>query len=815
MKTKNIFLVVIILSVTTTLSSTSPAIELSPNLDLKSPLAVSDEVNRLITAGETCLAQGDYFSASDAFQLALSLQAKSFSATVGLADALVGLGQLAEAWQTYDSATKIDSTNSSVWRKYADVVEKIGDDKQREKLYISWAKSITSDAESRQKLLDIYVLRGDNNRIIEIGRELVGLGEYSSKLFLTLGNAYLATKDDQKATEAFNRVLDEDPNSIDAHLALGRLYLSKKLYREASSEFEAVVSADPNSITAHYDLGIAYARLGESQQAVKELEQICSPDIENRASQELGTDYPRAFEELGTLYFQGNRYQEAVSILQRVRDLQGASSHSELVLAQALQALNRTSEAIDAYRSSINLDKDNAQAYLGLGGLLLANKEYVQAIESLKQSVAIDANNYQSQYLLAQAHLGSNDLSSAEKCFLKAQSLNSAQLEPFVELGKLYTAQKKYTSAIQQLSGALSIAGSDPQVLFLLAEAYRLNGNAESAIEFYNKCLFMKDDFPEAHNSLGEVFYSQKDYSSAVVEFEQATRYDPNYAQAFFNVGKTDEALGYYDQAISAYASAYQLDTAMTPALLGKGRTQYLSGDLSGAEATLKEVTSQDAGGYEAHYYLGRIYDDRKEYSQAVPEYRSSSQLNSKHGDSFLRLGIALLFTKQDLEAVAPLEEAKRLMPDSIPAHSYLAVAYENVSELQKALDEYKTLAKLDSDNVEHQKDVAYLERELGNTNGAIDALTVAIKLDPNDADLYLSRGDLYRVKAYNSKNNAQYDDELAWLKRAADDYEQFLSINPASDMASLVAKFLDGYSRYKVLPEDERRKVEVFPLHW
>jgi tetratricopeptide (TPR) repeat protein len=815
LKTRKAFIVTIVFSLAIAFCTFSPAIELSPNLDLKNPLAVSDEVSRLITAGETCLAQGDYSSAYDAFKLALSLQAKNLDATVGLGDALAGLGKLAEAWQTYDSATKIDATKSSLWRKYADIVEKIGDDKQKEKLYISWAKSIASDAEPRHKLLDIYILRGDNGRIIDIGRELVGLGEYSNQLFITLGNAYLATNDDQKATETFNRLLNQDPNSVDAHMALGSLYLSKKLYNEASSEFEAALSINPNSNIAHYDLGVAYARLGESQPAIKELEQVCSPNLENQAKQDLGANYPRAFEELGTLYFQTGLYQEAVNILTRVRELQGVSSHSELVLAQALQALNRTSEAIDAYHSSISLDKNNASAYLGMGGLLLAGKEYAKAVEALKQSVAIDASNYQSQFLLGQAYLGNNDLSSAEKCFLKAQSLNSTQIESFVELGKIYTTQKNYPLAIQQLNGALGIKGNDPQVLFLLAEAYRSNGNAESAIEFYNKCLFVKDDFPEAHNSLGEVFYYQKDYSSAVVEFEQATRYNPNYALAFFNIGMTDEALGYYDPAISAYGSAYQLDGTMVKALLGKGRAQYLSGDLSGAETTLKQVASQDTANYEAHYYLGRIYDDSKKYSQAVQEYRSSSQLNPKHGDSFLRLGIALLFAKQDADAVTSLEEATRIMPDSVPAHSYLAVAYENTDQLQKALDEYKALAKLDPDNVEHQKDVAYLERELGDTNGAIDALTIAIKLDPADADLYLSRGDMYRIKAYNSKNNAQYSDELAWLKKAADDYEQFLSINPSSDMASMVTKFLDGYSRYKVLPESERRKVEVFPLHW
>ncbi len=793
----------------------APALEIDPDLDYSNPLAVSDEVERLIAVGENSLALGKYSSAREAFELALTLQGKNFTALVGLGEALVGMESLAQALEIYNSALKIDSSDSSVWQKYADMVEKIGDAKQKEKAYSSWAKKAKSDSRPRFKLLEIYQAQEDNSKIIDIAKELVGLGEYSCELFLTLGKAYLATGKDDKALDAFNRAVGEDPGNLEPHLELGRLYLSKGLYQEATAEFKDVLSIDPTSIEAHYRMGVAYVRLGESYEAIYELEKVCSPAVEYKAIEELGDEYPRALEELGTLYFHQGRAKDAVDILLKVRDLDGSTTQSELILGQALKSMNRDSKAIEAFRNSIALDRKNGSAHLGLGELHLDREEYAEAINSLEQAEDTLKDNFQVHHLLAMAYLGNGGISSAEKHFLKALGLDASRMEPYVELGKIYTLQEKFPKAIQQFNGALNIAPSDPEVLFLLAEVYRLSGEPESAIEYYHKCLFIKEDFPEAHNSLGEVFFTLEDYSEAVVEFELATRYDPNFALAFFNVGKTDEVMGYYDQAISAYDHAYQIDSSLVKALLGKGRTLYLKGELEGAEQALKDVAKKDTANYEAYYYLGRIYDELQDFSKSAGEYGKSAELNPDHSDSFLRWGLALLRDMKDEEAVAPLKQAVKQLPDSVPAHAYLAVAYENIGELKKAIGEYKTLAKLEPDNPEHQKDVAYLERESGNTGGAIDALYKAIELDPDDPMLYLSRGDLYRVKAYDVKKLARYNEELEWLEKAATDYEEFLALAPSNEKAALIAKFLDGYSRYKFLPLEERRRVEVFPLPW
>lgn len=793
----------------------APALEIDPDLDYSNPLAVSDEVERLIAVGENSLALGKYSSAREAFELALTLQGKNLTALVGLGDALVGIESLAQALEIYDSALKVDSSDSSVWQRYADIVEKIGDAKQKEKTYSSWAKNVKSDSRPRFKLLEIYQAQKDNSKTIDIAKELVGLGEYSCELFLTLGKAYLATGKDDKALDAFNRAVGEDPGNLEPHLELGRLYLSKGLYQEATAEFNDVLSIDPTSIEAHYRMGVAYVRLGEFYEAIYELEKVCSPAVEYKAIEELGDEYPRALEELGTLYFHEGRAKDAVDILLKVRDLDGSTTQSELILGQALKAMDRDSEAIEAFRNSIALDRKNGSAHLGLGELYLDREEHSKAVNSLEQAADILKDNFQVHHLLAMAYLGNGEISSAEKHFLKALGLDASRMEPYVELGKIYTFQEKYPKAIQQFNGALNIAPSDPEVLFLLAEVHRLSGEPESAIEYYHKCLFIKEDFPEAHNSLGEVFFTLEDYSEAVVEFELATRYDPNFALAFFNVGKTDEVIGYYDRAISAYDHAYQIDISLLKALLGKGRTLYLKGELEGAEQALKDVAKKDTANYEAHYYLGRIYDDLQDFSKSAEEYGKSTVLNPDHSDSFLRWGLALLRDMKDEEAVAPLKQAVKQLPDSVPAHAYLAVAYENIGELKKAIGEYKTLAKLEPDNPEHQKDVAYLERESGNTGGAIDALDKAIELDPNDPMLYLSRGDLYRVKAYDVKKLARYNEELEWLEKAATDYEEFLALTPSHEKAALIAKFLDGYSRYKFLPLEERRRVEVFPLPW
>lgn len=73
----------------------------------------------------------------------------------------------------------------------------------------------------------------------------------------------------QEAISAFQRAVQADGKSAEAHLGLGKTFLAVGRNNEAVSELETVLKLEPNSVPAHRLLKQAYARAGDRTQADK------------------------------------------------------------------------------------------------------------------------------------------------------------------------------------------------------------------------------------------------------------------------------------------------------------------------------------------------------------------------------------------------------------------------------------------------------------------------------------------------------------------------------------------------------------------
>ncbi len=69
----------------------------------------------------------------------------------------------------------------------------------------------------------------------------------------------------------------------------------------------------------------------------------------------------------------------------------------------------------------------------------------------------------------------------------------------------------------------------------------------------------------------------------------------------------------YVAESVSASDSSFSSEQASVNGLINKGRSQYLGGDVSGAEATFKEVETMDPDNSEAKNFLRRIAQQKRE----------------------------------------------------------------------------------------------------------------------------------------------------------------------------------------------------------
>ena len=77
-----------------------------------------------------------------------------------------------------------------------------------------------------------------------------------------------------QATEAFERVLQLDPDDVGAKVQLAQLYIQERRYAEGATLCESALAVEPYNATAAYNLGLALTRAGQQEAGQRALEQF-------------------------------------------------------------------------------------------------------------------------------------------------------------------------------------------------------------------------------------------------------------------------------------------------------------------------------------------------------------------------------------------------------------------------------------------------------------------------------------------------------------------------------------------------------------
>jgi tetratricopeptide (TPR) repeat protein len=182
-----------------------------------------------------------------------------------------------------------------------------------------------------------------------------------------------------------------------------------------------------------------------------------------------------------TLYQQGD-YDAAVKEFQRSIALSPYSSYTQNsydYMVQSLLNLNRTDDAIKAYKQAIRLDPTNDSYHVNLGNIYFSADRYDDAVTEYNQAVRIDSTSALNWYSLGQAYKQVGNYTGAEQAFNKISSQSP-------------------------IDAALG-----------LGQTYRLMGRYDEAAFALKSAIAMNKDFGYAYLELGLVYADQKDFDKA------------------------------------------------------------------------------------------------------------------------------------------------------------------------------------------------------------------------------------------------------------------------------------------------------------
>ena len=189
----------------------------------------------------------------------------------------------------------------------------------------------------------------------------------------------------------------------------------------------------------------------------------------------------------GIDYFQGGKYEPAINNFKRAAALSPSSDNAANAydyLGQAYLKLEKTDEAIKAYKEAIRLYPTDDTFHVALGDIYLQQDGMEEeALKHYEAAVQLNPNDAETRYALGQSYLNAGELDDAREQFSAVVRLTSSSAAGYYGLGQVARAKGDQTDAVSQLTKAISINKNFEIAYVEMAYTYADMGEFDKAEE--------------------------------------------------------------------------------------------------------------------------------------------------------------------------------------------------------------------------------------------------------------------------------------------------------------------------------------------
>jgi tetratricopeptide (TPR) repeat protein len=321
-------------------------------------------------------------------------------------------------------------------------------------------------------------------------------------------------------------------------------------------------------------------------------------------------------------------------------------------LGQLLRAHGYVPESNRCFAQAERLDPGEAR-WPYLHGTGLQSDDPESAIGHLRRAAALCGERPDAPRLtLAEACLQQGRLDEAEREFRQVLAGDPGNARAHLGLGRLVCERGNPRDALAHLEQSASNPATQKSSRVLLAQAHQQLGDTAAAGRERARVLDLPADRPWPDPFQEEVL------SMMIGKQARLAR-----LQTLHRQGRTTEALELARQLEKEYPDVYWLV---------EGRGQVARGDLASAEAALRKAVELAPGSVEAHFDLGAVLFERRNFPAAADCFRKVTELEPGHGPAYLRLGRCLEGQGDRTGALRAFEAAVRSMPQQAEARREL-----------------------------------------------------------------------------------------------------------------------------------------------
>lgn len=372
-------------------------------------------------------------------------------------------------------------------------------------------------------------------------------------------------------------------------------------------------------------------------------------------------------------------------------------------------------KAAGVYQQVLNIEPANLEAIYQSALLLWRLESFEASLGRLAQLPAEAQNRPQALAVRCGDYAGLNDLPQAEHAadqLLKQPDLSQADV--FTLLPSLL-AQHHEELAVRLLEGLDQRGLASADALEQLASLYEGRGKLDRARATLERVAQLQNFPVPLLVKLARLAYKQGDHEGALGYLAHARDLEPNNAGVHFFFGLVCVEMNlvqeaytslqkavelnpdnpYYNYALGAVMMARQnvreayaylkkyctLKPEDPRGRLALGAAYFYGHEQELAFQELESVVKYPQTAASAHYFLGRLANQRGDFSGAMKELEQAIKLHPQYDDAYAELGLLYMKQKQYTEAEESLRKALGMNPDNYTANLNLMILYQRTKD--------------------------------------------------------------------------------------------------------------------------------------
>ena len=343
----------------------------------------------------------------------------------------------------------------------------------------------------------------------------------------------------------------------------------------------ALAAAVKDRSTPVDKLGELYGVTGEIYQAYSL--NSSAKDCYLNASRLAPTDFRWVYL-LGKLHERGGEAQEAINYYNAARQLRPDYFPVFVNLGNIYLQLNRLDEAEANFRRALEVNENIAAAQYGLGQAALSKRSYSDAARYLEKALSLAPESNRLHYALAMAYRGLGKMDQAQSHLALSGTVGVRVSDPLVDglqdlikgarlhliRGRAALQARRFSEAADQFRKAVAAQPDSIPAHFNLGAALTQTGDLPGAVEQFEETLRIDPKHANAHYNLGLLFAQANRHEEAIKHLRLAIDGDPTDVHARFLLAQELQNVRRLDEAETEFSRVVQAQPDNETALLGR-----------------------------------------------------------------------------------------------------------------------------------------------------------------------------------------------------------------------------------------------------